>query len=130
MNRGMKGRPHQHIWFFVRSVDLNNQITCLKTSQSVGTGDPRSSRTDAKLDVPHGPRVNGKGFLRLSLVTCPVVTSESEKISFNQLNRQTSHRIKYLKVDSETGGEVANKDIVNAYALDRETLWSSSRRPD
>jgi DNA end-binding protein Ku len=58
------------------------------------------------------------------------VTSESEKISFNQLNRQTSHRIKYLKVDSETGGEVANKDIVNAYALDRETLWSSSRRPD
>jgi DNA end-binding protein Ku len=24
-------------------------------------------------------------------------TSESEKISFNQLNRQTDHRIKYLK---------------------------------
>jgi DNA end-binding protein Ku len=33
------------------------------------------------------PRANGKGFLRLSLVTCPVAlypaTSESEKISFN-----------------------------------------------
>lgn len=36
----------------------------------------------------HGPRANWKGFLRLSLVTCPVAlypaTSESEKVSFNQ----------------------------------------------
>jgi len=43
------------------------------------------------------PRANWKGFLRLSLVTCLVAlypaTSESEKISFNQLNRQTGHRI-------------------------------------
>jgi hypothetical protein len=34
------------------------------------------------------PRANWKGFLRLSLVTCPVAlypaTSDSEKISFNQ----------------------------------------------
>jgi DNA end-binding protein Ku len=34
------------------------------------------------------PRANWKGFLRLSLVTCPVAlypaTSESEKVSFNQ----------------------------------------------
>jgi poly(hydroxyalkanoate) depolymerase family esterase len=46
------------------------------------------------------PRANWKGFLRLSLVTCPVAlypaTSESEKISFNQLNRTTGHRIKYM----------------------------------
>ena len=72
------------------------------------------------------PRANWKGFLRLSLVTCPVAlypaTSESEKISFNQLNRQTGHRIKYLKVDSDTGEEVANEDIVKAYALDKETF--------
>ena len=50
------------------------------------------------------PRANWKGFLRLSLVTCPValypVTSESEKVSFNQLNRKTGHRIKYAKVDA------------------------------
>ena len=50
------------------------------------------------------PRANWKGFLRLSLVTCPVAlypaTSESEKISFNQLNKQTGHRIKYVKVDA------------------------------
>ncbi len=50
------------------------------------------------------PRANWKGFLRLSLVNCPVAlypaTSESEKVSFNQLNRKTGHRIKYAKVDA------------------------------
>jgi DNA end-binding protein Ku len=69
------------------------------------------------------PRANWKGFLRLSLVTCPVAlypaTSESEKIAFNQLNRQTGHRIKYLKVDADTGDEVANEDIVKGYELDK-----------
>ncbi len=42
------------------------------------------------------PRANWKGFLRLSLVTCPVAlypaTSDSEKISFNQINRKTGQR--------------------------------------
>jgi len=69
------------------------------------------------------PRANWKGFLRLSLVTCPVAlypaTSESEKISFNQLNRATGHRIKYVKVDVDTGDEVANEHIVKGYELDK-----------
>ncbi|WGD56094.1 Ku protein [Bradyrhizobium sp. CB1650] len=69
------------------------------------------------------PRANWKGFLRLSLVTCPVAlypaTSESEKISFNQVNRQTGHRIKYLKVDADTGDEVPNEDIVKGYELEK-----------
>lgn len=69
------------------------------------------------------PRANWKGFLRLSLVTCPVAlypaTSESEKISFNQLNRATGHRIKYLKVDADTGDEVPNEDIVKGYELEK-----------
>jgi DNA end-binding protein Ku len=70
------------------------------------------------------PRANWKGFLRLSLVTCPVAlypaTSESEKITFNQLNRQTGHRIKYLKVDADTGEEVPNEDIVKGYQLEKD----------
>ena len=72
------------------------------------------------------PRANWKGFLRLSLVTCPVAlypaTSESEKISFNQLNRKTGHRIKYAKVDAGTGEEVANEDIVKGYKVDTDTF--------
>jgi DNA end-binding protein Ku len=74
----------------------------------------------------HGPRANWKGFLRLSLVTCPVAlypaTSESEKISFNQLNRKTGHRIKYAKVDADTGEEVPNEDIVKGYKVDTDTF--------
>jgi DNA end-binding protein Ku len=77
------------------------------------------------------PRANWKGFLRLSLVTCPVAlypaTSESEKISFNQLNKQTGHRIKYVKVDADTGEEVANDDIVKGYALDKDTFIELSK---
>jgi DNA end-binding protein Ku len=72
------------------------------------------------------PRANWKGFLRLSLVTCPVAlypaTSESEKISFNQLNRKTGHRIKYSKVDADTGEEVANEDIVKGFKVDTDTF--------
>src|SRR6267154_4855424 len=71
------------------------------------------------------PRANWKGFLRLSLVTCPVVlypaTSDSEKVSFNQINRKTGHRIKYAKVDADTGEEVANEDIVKGFKVDTDT---------
>jgi DNA end-binding protein Ku len=72
------------------------------------------------------PRANWKGFLRLSLVTCPVAlypaTSESEKVSFNQLNRLTGHRIKYAKVDADTGEEVSNEDIVKGYKVETDTF--------
>lgn len=71
------------------------------------------------------PRANWKGFLRLSLVTCPVAlypaTSESEKVSFNQINKATGHRIKYTRVDAESGEEVANEDIVKGYKVDTDT---------
>jgi DNA end-binding protein Ku len=49
-------------------------------------------------------------------------TSESEKITFNQLNRKTGHRIKYAKVDADTGEEVANEDIVKGYKVDTDTF--------
>jgi DNA end-binding protein Ku len=71
------------------------------------------------------PRANWKGFLRLSLVTCPVAlfpaTSESEKVSFNQINKNTGHRIKYAKVDAETGDEVSSEDIIKGYKVDTDT---------
>jgi DNA end-binding protein Ku len=65
-----------------------------------------------------------KGFLRLSLVTCPVAvipaTSNSE-LSFDQINKKTGHRIRYLKVDAETGEEVSEEDVVNGYKSDAGT---------
>src|ERR1700675_2058532 len=77
------------------------------------------------------PRANWKGFLRLSLVTCPVAlypaTSDSEKISFNQINRNTGHRIKYMKVDADTGEEVSNEDIMKGYKVDTDTYVEVSK---
>jgi DNA end-binding protein Ku len=77
------------------------------------------------------PRANWKGFLRLSLVTCPVAlypaTSDAEKVSFNQINRKTGHRIRYVKVDAETGDEVGNEDIVKGYKVDTDTYIEVTR---
>src|SRR6201995_1180206 len=77
------------------------------------------------------PRANWKGFLRLSLVTCPVAlypaTSDTEKVSFNQINRKTGHRIKYSKVDADTGEEVASEDIVKGYKGETDTYIEVSK---
>ena len=55
------------------------------------------------------PRAHWKGYLKLSLVSCPIAlypaTSEREKISFHELNKETDNRIRYRKVDAETGDE-------------------------
>jgi DNA end-binding protein Ku len=67
------------------------------------------------------PRAYWKGYLKLSLVSCPIAlfpaSSEREKISFHQLNKETGHRIRYKKIDAETGDEVDNADIVKGYEV-------------
>jgi DNA end-binding protein Ku len=82
-------------------------------------------------EYPMAPRANWKGFLRLSLVTCPVAlypaTSDTEKVSFNQINRKTGHRIKYAKVDADTGEEVASEDIMKGYKIDTDTYIEVSK---
>ena len=67
------------------------------------------------------PRAYWKGYLRLSLVSCPIelfpATTEREKVRFHQINRKTGHRIKYLKVDAETEKPVDGDDIVKGYEV-------------
>ncbi len=62
-----------------------------------------------------------KGFLRLSLVSCPIqlfpATSERDKINFHQINKKTGNRIRYRKVDEVTGEEVSSEDIVKGYEI-------------
>jgi len=59
--------------------------------------------------------------LKLSLVSCPIAlfpaTSEREKISFHQLNKNTGNRIKYRKVDADSGDEVEAADIIKGYQV-------------
>jgi DNA end-binding protein Ku len=67
------------------------------------------------------PRAYWEGYLKLSLVSCPIAlfpaTSEREKISFHQLNKNTGHRIKYRKVDADSGDEVESADIIKGYEI-------------
>jgi DNA end-binding protein Ku len=69
------------------------------------------------------PRAYWKGYLKLSLVSCPIAlfpaTSEREKISFHQLNKKTGNRIKYRKVDADTGDEVESGDIIKGYEVSK-----------
>ena len=68
-------------------------------------------------------RAYWKGYLRLSLVSCPIqllpATSEREKVRFHQLNKKTGNRIRYRKVDAETGHEVDADNIVKAYEISK-----------
>src|SRR5438874_6764447 len=69
------------------------------------------------------PRAYWKGYLKLALVSCPIslfpATSEREKMSFHQLHKQTGKRIKYKKVDAETGREVEADDIIKGYEVSK-----------
>jgi DNA end-binding protein Ku len=64
------------------------------------------------------PRASWKGHIRLSLVSCAVkmfpATSTSERISFNQLHKDTHNRINMKPVDPELG-LVERADLVRGY---------------
>lgn len=67
------------------------------------------------------PRASWKGYLRLSLVSCPVklfpATSAKDRISFNQLHKDTHNRINMKPVDPELG-LVERSDLVRGYEYD------------
>jgi DNA end-binding protein Ku len=60
------------------------------------------------------------GFLSFGLVNVPVglfSASTDQTVHFNQLHKDTSHRVRYKKVDEETGEELQTNDIVNGYPV-------------
>jgi DNA end-binding protein Ku len=53
-------------------------------------------------------------------VSVPVglyAATTDQTIHFNQLRKGTSHRIRYKKIDEETGEELSSADIVNGYPV-------------
>jgi DNA end-binding protein Ku len=60
-----------------------------------------------------------KGFLKLSLVTCPITltpaTTEGEKVRFHTLNRKTNSRIYTRYVDAVSGKTVERDDQVRGF---------------
>jgi DNA end-binding protein Ku len=69
------------------------------------------------------PRASWSGFLRLSLVSCPVslvpATTEAKRIRFNQLNAATGNRVQQQLVDSKTGEIVDRDQIAKGYEYNR-----------
>src|SRR5262245_244921 len=67
------------------------------------------------------PRPNWKGYLKLSLVSCPVAlfpaTTTSERVSFRTLNRATGNRVKRQFVDDQTGEPVETEDQIKGYEV-------------
>jgi DNA end-binding protein Ku len=65
------------------------------------------------------PRAYWKGYLKLSLVSCPIAlypaSSSSERVSFNRINSKTGNRLKQLMVDSGSGEPVDKEDIKRGY---------------
>ena len=67
------------------------------------------------------PRAYWKGYLKLSLVSCPIAlypaSSSSERVSFNRINKKTGNRLKQQMVDAETGEPVDKEDIGRGYEI-------------
>src|SRR4029453_7098857 len=66
-------------------------------------------------------RAYWKGYLKLSLVTCPVAlypaSSQAEKTRFHQINRKTGHRLRQQMVDEETGRVVDKENKGRGYEV-------------
>jgi DNA end-binding protein Ku len=69
------------------------------------------------------PRPNWKGYLKLSLVSCPVAlypaTSTSQRVRFNIINRETGNRIRNEVVDVETGDPVPQEDRIKGFQYEK-----------
>jgi DNA end-binding protein Ku len=67
------------------------------------------------------PRSNWKGYLKLSLVSCPVqlfpATTTKERVSFHLLHRDTGNRLRRKLVDPETDTEVESDEQVRGYQV-------------
>src|SRR5688572_16033152 len=71
--------------------------------------------------MPMAPRPYWKGYLKLSLVSCPIAlypaVDASERVSFRQVNRATGNRLRQQLVDSVTGETVESWDKGRGYEV-------------
>jgi DNA end-binding protein Ku len=69
------------------------------------------------------PRAYWKGYLRLSLVTCPIelfpASSQADKTHFHQINKKTGNRLRQQMVDEDTGHVVEGDDKGRGYELSK-----------
>lgn len=110
-------------------VDVRSNIReCENPSDDAGSLSQTGAKEQTRqLDVGTGigadyymaPRSFWKGYLKLSLVTCPVAmmpaTTDNEKVRFHTLNRKTGDRVVTQYVDASSGKPVEEDDEVRGY---------------
>lgn len=69
------------------------------------------------------PRPYWKGYLKLSLVSCPVAlypaSTQAEKTHFHQINKRTGNRLRQQMIDEETGRAVDADQKGRGYELSK-----------
>ena len=69
------------------------------------------------------PRPYWKGYLKLSLVACPVsvftATTSSERVSFRQINKKTGNRLRQQLVDEVTREPVEADDKGRGFEVEK-----------
>src|SRR3954469_24285134 len=69
------------------------------------------------------PRSYWKGYLKLSLVSCPIAvnpaTSSSERVSFRQINKKTGNRLRQQLVDEVTREPVEADDKGRGFEVEK-----------
>src|SRR3978361_1740000 len=67
------------------------------------------------------PRSNWKGYLKLSLVSCPVqlfpATSTKERVAFHLLSRESGNRLRRKLVDPDTDEAVESDEQVKGFEV-------------
>jgi DNA end-binding protein Ku len=71
------------------------------------------------------PRPYWKGYLKLSLVSCPIAlynaATSTERVSFRQINRKTGNRLRQQLVDDVTREPVEAEDKGRGYEIAKNT---------
>jgi DNA end-binding protein Ku len=66
-----------------------------------------------------------RGYLQLSLVTCPVAmyaaNHDRGSLHFNLINPKTGNRIRMITQDAETEEELSRKDLLKGYEFKKDT---------
>jgi DNA end-binding protein Ku len=72
------------------------------------------------------PRPYWKGYLKLSLVSCPVAlytaTSSGDRVAFRQIDKKTGNRLRQQLVDEGTGRAIVWRRKSRGFA--RTSWWS------
>src|SRR5271156_217547 len=69
------------------------------------------------------PRPYWKGYLKLSLVSCPIAlytaTSAAERVTYRQINKKTGNRRGQQRIEEEPGEPIDPGDKGRGYEVDK-----------